>query len=229
MKKGQTTPLIIVGMIIVISIAVIVVVFNSNDDSTAKSLTGVLCVEDTVNYLEECVQEETIESFKLLLEQGGHMDLEEISDFNTAYSYKGNITLPEIQEMEEELTDYINENIPTNCKEKIDMEISDASIETIVELDSSAMITVNWESTISCGEEYTGNVGEVSFDLGMNFEEYYEVIYGLLERGDSTPLIINEKYAFNQTYNEDYTESLIEVYNEGFVFKTAILINNESQ
>ncbi len=228
MKKGQVTPFIVVGIVILILIGVIFFL-NTNDDSTAKSLTGVLCVEDAVDYLEECVEEETLESFEIMLEQGGYITLEERSDFNTAYGYNENITLPEIHEMEDELSTYLNRNIPSICSEKVDVDISDAPIETNVELDTSAMIEVIWTPTITCGDGYNGDLGEVTLDLNMDFEEYYETIYGLLERGDSTPLVINENYAFNQTYNEDYSESLIEVYTGDFVFKTGILINNENQ
>jgi hypothetical protein len=197
-KKGQFTLLVILGIVIVASVTMIVVfkdnLFSSQwETQRALSLSVPAEAEDLHNYIAECVREVIEEPVELMGLRGGYISLPsdpigrgthnplsntlEIfpdTDFETAYWYYKSANgvsknqVPEIEDMENELAEYVNNNL-ASCAD--DFEIFEENnaevgeIFTSVEiLDDEVQFVIDYPITIDLEDFY------------FEFEKFYETV-----------------------------------------------------
>lgn len=218
MPKAQATAMISFGLILLV--VIILIFLNSGNISNEPTATEAECLEDSIEELENCVFDEMVYKLDLMLAQGGYINLKEASYFNTAYGYNKEIKIPGIEGMENELKNDLEKTIPKDCR----FEGNSKNIIATVNLDDSATIKVDWDAVVYC-DDTSGKISSVKLNTDLDFEKYYSIIHGLLERGEYTPKYIEDGYYFNKI-NHEFEESLLEVYDNTtenvFVFRTTI-------
>ena len=196
MKKGQVTIFIIIGIVILIGI-ILIVVFNNNESSKISFDTSIKSLIDL------CVEEVSEESVYFIGLQGGYYNnqvfSESYSSFKVPYYwYEESAKVPEISVVEEEFSNYINDNVKLCVDLKLDSfgksgyDVKTGDIETGVKIsDTKLEVNINYPITISKGEEVV--IYEVfKTEINTFFKSAYDSAVMMIEKQkefpDSLPL-----------------------------------------
>jgi len=194
MKRGQVTVFIIIA-VIVVAIVVGVVYFSSTGKSFGIGKTDTGPVN---SFIQSCLDETLKEATEYVALQGGYYNEPVVSKFyifhNIPYYWlEGQSQVPEISTIEQEISEYMEDNMDyclndfqifenTNYKiETFDIEISSLEI-----LDNSVEAKINLPTTISMDEkvvEYKKFDSTISSDL----KKVYDLSKKIIEEQKKTP------------------------------------------
>jgi hypothetical protein len=157
-KRGQITFFLIVGIVVLVIIILVVSLNNKNkinyktDDITTVSIE---------NYIELCTLEATTNALKYISYRGGYYNLEEpmtnYSILNTKYYYKDGIHVPLNNEVSNQISLYLENNLNEYCnlsvfdKEGYYIEVNNYEVSSIINQDG-IIVSVNNPVKISYGD-----------------------------------------------------------------------------
>jgi hypothetical protein len=178
-KRGQVSIFIIIGAIVIITISLF---FLIKKNSSGFSFSGSPDTRPIEHYIELCTKSSTSDALYLAGMQGGYTTTPktyfESGYARTAYWYnKGEDISPTIEEIEQELSFYVNNNLP-ECMESLNVFSEMGYNFEFGELDTSAKINennvefnVNYPIKIIKGD----SVSEIS-----NFHQSFDVRLGYI-------------------------------------------------
>jgi len=210
MKRGQASAFIIMGLIIV----VIVVLFflNSFNINPSNEITEITNIDQAQEAIESCIEETIEDAFHNQGLQGGVFKLQNYSPtFTTIYD------LLTIEQMESNLEEYLNENIP-DCSSLLDdteFTIEQSTIQTTASFKEEVEIEVSWPAII-INEEKQQMVSEIQTTFDLNFISLYNTI-SLYYNNEGFPLQPND-YIIN-IFTNNYEETLIEITDTEYKFR----------
>ncbi len=121
-KRGQITPFIIIGLIFLLLFLIILFTRSYRIEKIGAVSSGEL--NPIKNYVDLCAKSSASDALYLLGVQGGYTAPPKLY-FQSAYAkiaywyYEGEDTSPTIEEMEQELSSYVNRALP-ECVENLD-------------------------------------------------------------------------------------------------------------
>lgn len=140
-KRGQLTLIVIVGIVIV-SALIGVILFSTNNTTFQPQNQETREIEEAV---QECLKQRSIDAIRIIGLQGGNLRQPQqyiISEGQIiGYGYSnGEILLPEIENLQSEISDYIKATLPY-CIDKEDfpqsqIQIGDPTAKTIIKKDN---------------------------------------------------------------------------------------------
>ncbi len=213
-KKGQFTLFIALGVVLLIAVIIIFLAFQQ--DSTAREITQIESLEDARVAVESCITETIDQNIQSFGVNGGYTTENQytFSQFNTSYEL---LSLTELQGnletgIERSLSGCgsIIENTPYTLSQN-------GRINLQVEFGEEIKITGNSLGMITTSEgTQSTTVKEIDQRKAINMLEIYSLMESFLA-SEGIPIVTKEGYTINTFTNEDYTETLIEIYqNEPF-------------
>lgn len=164
-NKGQVTVFIIIGLIVVV-IAGLLLYVNSmqrDDQQLVDTLELPLEIQPIHNYVSTCIKDTATRGLYLLAIQGGYINLPseylsaDYSDVGYSYYYEGS-SLVTKEEMESQLEQFINENVPECVDFSIfsEYEITNSEIEANVDiLPNNVIFDLDYPITAKQGDKVT--------------------------------------------------------------------------
>jgi hypothetical protein len=120
-KKGQITLFIILGIVLIVSFSLVFYLFQSNTGRGESEIQQIqsfeLSTSPIKSYVDSCLQNTATEAIDYIGKHGGYYDLDQTystnsAPYNTAYYFYRDInSMPSINIIEKELSNYINDNL----------------------------------------------------------------------------------------------------------------------
>lgn len=195
MKKGQVTLFIIIGIVILLTIAIFIFVRE-----TRVYIEPELIEPDLMpikNYIEDCIEVTAEDAIGILGSQGGYIEIpEEISEEKYAYIkidetgffkipfwyYNGLSRIPSVELMETQISEYVKKNIKECIQEfiafekKFDIkEMKKLKTETIIE-EEAVLVEVDYPIRIrDKGKREVSYVREFSSTIPVKLKQAYDL------------------------------------------------------
>ena len=194
-KRGQITIFIIIGIIFL----VFILLFSWLRFSTLKETFTAQKVEvsfsaPVLNYIQSCLDKTAEEAVIFIAEHGGYYELPDLADlkFNLPYYlYEGRNNMLSQTEVEEQLSNYINNELPFCLQNfivfKDSYEIKAGKIRTESKLISEKIIfNLNFPVTVRQGEQEVA-IAEFSAEIPVRLKEMRDIIEGYLKMEEIRP------------------------------------------
>jgi len=186
-KKSQITVFIVIGVLLVMASIAVIYITQYYLPKKALPLPNQE-TEPIKLYIESCAKGIAEDGLYIMGRKGGYITNTpplniNFYDFNLSYFYyKGSIKMPQKTEMEKQLSDYMDANIPL-CDlsqfEKTGLTIKKGNATTKVNFaEQSTFITINYPLTISKGR-LSASITNLSVELPVKFGKLYTSL-GLL-------------------------------------------------
>lgn len=208
-KRGQITIFIIVGLILVFSM-LIIIYMNKNKIGNLDVLQS-SDIKPIGYYVDLCVKSSASDALYLLGVQGGYTTPPELY-FQSAYAkiaywyYQGEDTSPTLEEMEQELSSYVNRALP-ECIESLNV-FSDMGFEfEFDEIDTKTKINENnvefnidYPITIKKGESVS-EISDFQRSFNVRLGHIHTIAKEIIEMEIEDPDWIDMTYLVNQDIN----------------------------
>jgi hypothetical protein len=195
-KKGQVTIFIIVGIIILGSVALMLFLQKS---VIPENDTDIMFATQVQTFVEKCIDNTGKDAVYYVSEQGGYADLPEVydSDFSLPfYFHEGNTIAPTQETIEGQLSVYMQEMLPF-CLDFTSLEEEGYNIESeeiMVKTKISRMkvsFLVNYPLYVSkgnIGRELVSFAGEIPTTMKTMIETSNQILSGIEEHPDRVNL-----------------------------------------
>lgn len=181
--KSQVSVFIIIGLILIAAFSIITIKFRPEIISTTNTSKKV--TESMTN----CLMEVSLEGISIMGKQGRIYPSTYLSTDELKISYfyfKGKKYMPTIEEYEDELEIYINENI-YDCVKKQKYSIETNRLpETEVSFDDKINININYPLIIRSGSGES-NAEQFNLTIDLNFSELYSQIEEVIDQTMENP------------------------------------------
>jgi len=208
-KRGQITVFIIFGLIFLIFF--LIILFTKSYRIEKIGVVSSSEINPIKNYMDLCTKSSASDALYLLGVQGGYTAPPKLY-FQSAYAkiaywyYEGEDTSPTIEEMEQELSSYVNRALP-ECIESLDV-FSDMGFEfEFGEINTKAKINENnvefnidYPITITKGES-KAEISEFYKMIPVRLGYIHSIIKNIVEKEVEDPDWIDMTYLVNQDLN----------------------------
>jgi hypothetical protein len=172
MKKAQLTPFILLGVIILIAFMVMFYLTSFVISNNQHNQALVFNKATVDNYVTTCLDKVSSHALTILGKQGGHIYPQhylETPNYYVSYlSNNGVNDVPSIEQMQKELSAYINENLNSLClenfepfkKQRWDVSYGDIKITTSINVNSVTFdlklpVTIKHDESYVTAEDFT--------------------------------------------------------------------------
>ncbi len=181
--KSQVSVFIIIGIVLIAAFSIITIKFRPEIISTSNTSKKV--TESMTN----CLMEVSLEGISIMGKQGRIYPTTYLATDELKISYfyfRGKKYMPTIEEYEDELEIYINENI-YDCVKKQKYSIETNKLpETEVSFDEKINININYPLIIRSGSGES-NAGQFNLTIDLNFSEIYSQIEKVIDQTMENP------------------------------------------
>ena len=208
-KKGQITVFIILGLIFLIFFLIILLTKSYRVEKIGTLSLG--DINPIKNYVDLCAKSTTSDALYLLGVQGGYTTPPEFY-FQSAYAkiaywyYKGEDTSPTIEEMEQELSSYVNIALP-ECIENLDafrdmgFEFEFGEINTKTKInENNVEFNIDYPITIIKGESKS-EISEFYKIIPARLGHMHSIAKEIVRKEIEDPDWIDMTYLVNQDLN----------------------------
>ena len=204
-KKSQVTIFIVIGIIIVITIGSIIFLSRKDQakDSEIKPITA---------FIESCLEDTAKQGIKNITFLGGYYNKQELIDEETGvpfYWYLGKKHFPKLASIEDELAEYIENNI-NPCINNFDQfknvgynfELADIKADSSI--GGEIKIKAIYPITIT-KNNFTTRLNDININFNSNFKTEYDLINQFLTEQEKYPNEMPLGYLADLAYNNDFT------------------------
>ncbi len=217
-KKGQFTLFIVLGIMLIIAAFLFFLVTNTENNSL--EIVEIESLSDAKKAIEWCMEEKIEETLVRFRQYGGYTT-------ENRYSFSSFATSETLLSLEE-----LEENFKTSLERELN-DCEDILENTPYELESAGRVkaTVDFSEKMSIHIDSLGEVqtkdaalsealADLDLEKEINLPEMHSILNSFLE-SEAIPVLQQEKYIINTFTNEEYTEVLIEIYQEDpfFLFR----------
>ncbi len=195
-KRGQITVFIIFGLIFLLFFFIILFTKSYRIEKIGAVSSGEL--NPIKNYVDLCAKSSASDALYLLGVQGGYTAPPKLY-FQSAYAkiaywyYKGEDTSPTIEEMEQELSSYVNRALP-ECVENLDA-FRDMGFEF-----ENVEFKIDYPITVMQGES-KAEISEFYKIIPVRLGYMHSIIKEIVEKEIEDPDWVDMTYLINQDFN----------------------------
>ena len=230
-KRGQITLFIILGFVLlIVGLFLYFVATEEEGYDLQKESNFQNQVSAIKFYVSRCLEDESSFALFVLGMQGGNIDLPAYhfssKSFDTSYLYfNGDSKLPSIEEIEEQLSDYITTNIH-DCADfskfnNVDIVEDEINIETVLGY-NDVRFRMNWPLTIKQGT-LASQISDFSVTTPVRFLSIYRIIQNIINATKIHPEVID---TFN-LLNQNTTRIDFVIFNDDTVLY--LIVDNQSR
>ncbi len=232
MKRGQVTIFIVVA-IVVIGIVGVLIYLNTNKNQESKS---VLETDSVHSFVQLCLDETLKEGVEFVGLQGGYYNEPVLSKYYIFYNIPyywsaGENKIPEINKIEEEISEYVEDNLDYCLNDfkifenSYEIKASEINVKSLDVLDNEVQVNIDYPISVQAGEkivEFKKFDSSVSSDL----KKAYDISKQIIEEQKKTPNEIPLGFIAQLASSNDFTFETINVEDDDVVY--TLIFGNEN-
>ena len=208
-KKSQISLFLIISLIMLFIAAFFLILLPDEEDSTNDHIIQVS--DSVITYVENCLQDSSKSSIKLLGLQGGYIIKPQYFDENLGITYlyhSGQSFLLPIEKIQEELSYSVSQAlgkcVDFNIFKGVNITNSTPTVSSIITQDSISFF-VDWKIEIK-DKKNVKELHKFNTKVYFNFFKFYDITNNLVQNTINNPAFVDNVFLLSQNMDIKYTE-----------------------